>query len=256
MTLEPSFYAAAVPAVILTGLSKGGFGGSLAVLSLPLLALVISPVQAAGIMLPILLVMDAVAVSVWWRSWDKRNYVMLLPGALLGTAIGWATASSVEDGHIRLMLGVLGLGFLASQAWMRFQAKGAPAPRPPDWPRAVLWSTISGFTSFISHVGGPPFQIYLLPQRLPKEVFAGTATMYFATLNAVKLGPFWSLGQLSPGNLATSAVLLPIAVLATIAGARLVKRISAESYYGVINAVLAVVSVKLLWDGLQLVVLR
>jgi uncharacterized membrane protein YfcA len=253
MILDPWFYAAAIPAVMLTGLSKGGFGGTLSLLALPLLALVISPVQAAGIMLPILVAMDVVAVWNWRRIFSRENLVMLLPGAVAGTALGFATASIVSDGHIRLMVGLLGLAFTANYFTTRFIARGAlPAPRPPSWGPALLWSTVSGFTSFISHVGGPPLQIYLLPQRLSKELFAGTFTMFFAFMNAIKIIPFWALGQLSPTNLATSAALAPVAVLSTYAGVWLVKHVPTTIFFAVIYAVLAVVSVKLTYDGVRL----
>jgi uncharacterized membrane protein YfcA len=249
MITDPWFYAAAIPAVILTGMSKGGFGGTLSLLALPLLALVVSPIQAAGIMLPILLAMDAVAVWTWRKVWDRRNMVILIPGAILGTALGWATASLVQDGHIRLIVGLLGLSFVANWAWQRLMIREQGPPMPPGWARGLLWSTVSGVTSFISHVGGPPLQIYMLPQRLPKEVFAGTFTMFFAFVNVIKVVPFWTLGQLSPTNLWTSAVLLPLAVISTIFGTWLVKHISTELFFRIIYAVLTVVCCKLVWDG-------
>jgi uncharacterized membrane protein YfcA len=257
MISDPWFYAAAIPAVMLTGLSKGGFGGTLSLLALPLLALVISPVQAAGIMLPILVAMDVVAVWNWRRIWSRENLVMLVPGAIAGTAIGWATASLVSDGHIRLMVGLLGLTFTANYFFTTFLSRRElPAPSTPSWPPALLWGTLSGFTSFISHVGGPPLQIYLLPQRLSKELFAGTFTMFFAFMNAIKIVPFWALGQLSPTNLAASAALAPFAVGATFFGVWLVKRVSSAAFFAVIYAVLAVVSVKLVYDGLTLMLAR
>jgi hypothetical protein len=252
MITDPWFYAAAIPAVMLTGMSKGGFGGTLSLLALPLLALVVSPVQAAGIMLPILLAMDAVAVWTWRKVWDRANMVILIPGAILGTALGWATASLVQDGHIRLMVGLLGLGFVANWAFQQFSRAEPGPPMPPTWGRGTFWSTVAGVTSFISHVGGPPLQIFMLPQRLSKEVFAGTFTMYFAFVNVIKVGPFWTLGQLSPTNLWTSAVLLPLAVVSTMFGAWLVKRISTELFFRIIYAVLAVVSCKLVWDGMTM----
>jgi uncharacterized protein len=253
MITDPLFYAAAIPAVALVGMSKGGFGGSLALLALPLLALAVPPIQAAGIMLPILLAMDVVAVWTWRRHWDRANMRILIPGAILGTALGWATATIVQDAHIRLMLGLLGLVFTLNWLWTTFAARGGERPATkPSWGAGTVWSTIAGFTSFISHVGGPPLQIYMLPQRLTKEAFAATFAVYFAFMNVIKVVPFWTLGNLSPTNLATSAVLLPLAVVSTMFGAWLVKRIDTTLFFRLIYGILMVVSLKLLWDGVAM----
>jgi hypothetical protein len=250
MILDPWFYACAIPAVFLVGLSKGGFGGSLSLIAMPLLALAVPIMTAAGIMLPILLAMDAVAVWAWRRSWHKQNLVILLPGAVAGTLLGWATATIVQDGHIRLMVGALGLVFTLNWLWTTYVVRADPGPPAgPSWPKGLFWGAASGFVSFISHVGGPPLQVYVLPQRLSKELYAGTFTMFFAFLNVIKIVPFWSLGQLSPANLATSAALLPLAVAATLFGTWLVRHVRTELFYRIVYVVLCVVSAKLVWDG-------
>lgn len=253
MITDPWFYAAAVPAVALVGLSKGGFGGSLSLLAMPLLALSVPLMTAAGIMLPILLIMDAVAVWTWRKIWDRTNIVILIPGAILGTLLGWATASIVQDGHIRLMVGTLGLIFTLNWAWVTYVTKADPGPPAgPSWPKGLFWGTTSGFVSFISHVGGPPLQVYVLPQRLAKELYAGTFTMFFAFVNVIKIVPFWSLGQLSPTNLSTSAVLLPLAVVSTLFGAWLVRHVHSDLFFKIIYVVLFTVSAKLVWDGVTM----
>jgi len=253
MITDPWFYAAAIPAVALVGMSKGGFGGSLSLLAMPLLALSVPLMTAAGIMLPILLVMDAVAVWAWRKIWHRENLIILIPGAILGTILGYATASIVQDGHIRLMVGTLGVVFTLQWAYTTYVSKAEPGPpAAPSWPKGLFWGTASGFVSFISHVGGPPLQVYVLPQRLSKELYAGTFTMFFAFVNVIKITPFWALGQLSPGNLATSAVLLPLAVVSTLFGAWLVRRIHGDLFFKIIYAVLFVVSVKLVADGVTM----
>jgi hypothetical protein len=77
----------------------------------------------------------------------------------------------------------------------------------------VFWGTVSGFTSFLSQAGGPPFQVHVLPQRLPKMTLVGTTTIYFAIVNALKIGPYFALGQFSTKNFATSVMLLPLAIV-------------------------------------------
>lgn len=253
MITDPWFYAAAIPAVALVGMSKGGFGGAMSILAMPLMALSVPLMTAAGIMLPILIAMDAVAVWAWRRTFDRANLRILIPAATLGTAIGWATATIVEDAHIRLIVGLLGVTFTTNWAWVTFVRRGGTGPaRGPDWGRGLFWGTISGVTSFVSHVGGPPLQVYILPQRLTKEIYAGTLTMFFAYMNAIKVLPFGALGLLNPTNLATSAALLPLAVAATLFGAWLVRRIRTELFFRIIYAVLFVVSLKLVWGGVTM----
>lgn len=243
---DPLFYLAAVPGVLLAGLSKGGFGGSIGMLAVPLMALVISPVQAAAIMLPILLVMDAVGLFAWRGTFDRRSIAIVLPAAMIGTAVGWATAAYVTEAHVRLIVGVIVILFTAD-----YFLGGAKRQQPKEHNRAkgTFWGAVAGFTSFVSHAGGPPFQMYMLPLRLDPKLFAGTAIIIFTGINASKVVPYYFLGQFSPTNLMTSAVLLPLAPLATLFGVWLVKRIEPSSFYRIMYAVLFLVACKLIWDG-------
>lgn len=246
MITAPVFYAVAVPSVILLGLSKGGFSG-MGILALPLMALAISPVQAAAIMLPILLVQDAVSVYAYWGKWDRKNLVLLLPGACIGIVSGYLLAAYVSEAAVSIALGVIALVFSVRQLSRKASSlAGKPhAGRATGW----LWGAVSGFTSMISHAGGPPYQVFVLPQRLPPLILAGTTSFYFAILNLLKVLPYFALGQFTPENLATAAVLCPLAALATLAGVQLVKRISADRFYKVIYVLLFCVGAKLLWDG-------
>ena len=249
---DPLFYAVAVPAVVLAGLSKGGFGGSIGMLAVPLMALAIPPVQAAGILLPILVVMDLIGLFAYRGVYDRRSLALLLPAGVAVVAFGWATASLVEDAHVTLLVGVLCLVFVAE----RFRPKtgAADAPRGHRPLAGALWGAVSGFTSFVSHTGGPPFQLYMVPLRLAPMLFAGTAVIFFSAINAVKLVPYFYLGQFDARNLATAAVLLPLAPLSTLAGVWLVKRVKPQTFYGVIYAAMTVIGCKLVYDGiLQLI---
>lgn len=244
---DPAFYAFAVPAVAIMAIGKGGFGGALAMVAMPLMALSgPSAIEAGAIMFPILLLMDAISLWFWRGSWSRRNVVLLLPGALLGTALGYFTAAWMSDPAIRLMLGLMSLVFCAQTLAMR--GRDLP-PQGPSFGRATFWSAITGFSSFISHVGGPPLSMYLLPQRLPKEVFAGTMVVYFAIVNLMKIAPLAALGLFTERNLWTSAVLAPIAIVATGLGVWLVRRMSTEWFYRVMYVLLFVVALKLTWDG-------
>jgi uncharacterized membrane protein YfcA len=170
---DPWFLAAAVISALIIGLAKGGLAlvGSLAV---PILALTTSPVYAAALMLPILVASDMYGLWSYRKEFDARNLRILIPAGVLGIAIGWATASLVTDRAVGLVVGVVGVAFCIN-AWRR---RHHPlTPKPADVPRGVFWGTLVGFTSFVSHSGGPPYQVYVLPQRLPKMIYAGTTTI-------------------------------------------------------------------------------
>jgi hypothetical protein len=243
---DPTFYAFAIPAVLLMAMGKGGFGGNLAVLAMPVMAMSAPAVQAAAIMMPILIIMDAISIWAWRNTWSRQNIIIMLPAGIAGTFLGYLTAAHVSDAALRLIIGLLALVFCL-QVWLT-RAKDAP-PRRPEWGRGSLWSGISGFTSFISHVGGPQLSIYLLPQKLSKEVLAGTFTVYFTIINLIKLPGFFALGAMTQQNLATSAVLAPLAAIGTLLGVWLVKRVSTELFYRIMYAVLFFVALKLIWDG-------
>jgi len=243
---NPAFYLAAIPAVILLGLSKGGFSG-LSALAMPLVALVISPVKAAAIMLPILIVQDWVSVWAFRRDWDLRNLAILVPGAVVGVAAGWLLAARVDEQAVRLAVGLISVGFVAYMLLRDRLASGAPT-RATVAP-GLFWGVVAGFTSFISHNGGPPTMVYMLPQKLTPRIFAGTSAILFAIINLLKVGPYFALGQFSRDNLSASASLLPVAIASTFAGVWLVRRVSAERFYVAVLALTFIVGVKLIWDG-------
>lgn len=246
MLSNPWFYAAAIPAVLIVGLAKGGFGGGISVLGIPLMSLVIPPLDAAAIMLPIMIVMDVVALSAWWGVFDRRSVTVLIPATVLGIAIGWAVAAYVTDGAVRLIVGAVAIGFTLTYVL----GEGSEAkPRVQNVAKGAFWGTVAGFTSFVSHAGGPPTQMYLLPLKLDPKLLAGTMVLVFAVANFVKLLPYAMLGQLSNDHLIVSAVLLPVAPVATVLGARLVRIVSVDTFYRVTYAALFVIGLKLLYDG-------
>jgi uncharacterized membrane protein YfcA len=245
---EPLFYLAAVPAVLLAGISKGGFGGGLGVLAVPLMALIVSPVQAAAIMLPILCLMDIFGLRAYRTNWDRRNIAVMVPGALLGIAVGTLTFRYLDDGLIRLLIGALAIGFTLHYSLARNAGGGPARPR-----RLVgtLASALAGFTSFVAHAGGPPVQFFLLPQRLDKTLYVGTTVVFFFVVNYVKLVPYGWLGQLSADNLSTALILAPLAPLGIWLGVRLHGTVGQALFYRLCYGMLFVTGVKLLWDGLS-----
>lgn len=251
MISDPWFYSAAIPAMIVLGLSKGGFA-AIGILTVPIMALVISPVQAAGITLPILIFSDIVALISYRRIYDGHILKIMLPAAAVGVGIGWATAAWVTEGEIRLIVGVLSVMF-ALNYW--FHHRHSTEGRQPNVARGGIWGVATGFTSFVSHAGGAPFQMYAAPLRLPPPVFAGTSVILFAAINAIKVVPYFFLGQLAATNLATSAVLLPISIPATLLGVWLVKRFRPEAFYNWIYASIFLVGLYLIYAGGQQIML-
>lgn len=254
MLTDPWFYLAAVPAVILVGLSKGGLGGAMALLGVPLMSLVMPPVQAAAILLPILIVMDIVSLWSWRHFNDRRTLIIMLPGAIVGIGFGWLTAAYVTDTMIRLIVGIVALLFFLDYVRRRLderrrEVKAGSEGRPHQPGKGIFWGTLAGFTSFVSHAGGPPYQIYTLPLNQDPRIFVGTSVRFFAVVNAIKVIPYFALGQFDPANLKAAAALLPFAPLATLAGAWLVKRMRAEIFYPFMYAMVFLAAIKLIWDG-------
>jgi uncharacterized membrane protein YfcA len=245
---ETQFYLVAIMVVVLYGLSKGGFSG-LGSLGVPILSLVTSPVRAAAIVLPILIVQDWVSVWAFRRDYSLRNLVILTPSAAIGVTLGWLLAARVSEDAVRLAIGLISMAFVVYML-IRDRLGRAPVEKP-GVPSGVLWGSLSGFTSFVSHAGAPPFQVYVMPQYLEPRVFAGTATIFFAAVNLLKLPGYFLLGQLSPDNLVTSAWLLPVAVLSTFAGVWLVRRVSPERFYTAILALTFLIGVKLTYDAVR-----
>lgn len=241
---DPVFYLLAVPAVIVIGLAKGGFVG-VGVMATPLLALYAPPLEAAAVLLPISMVQDAVSIWIYRRDWDAWNLKVLIPGGIAGIGIAWAIAAYVPDAAVRLTIGIIGLGFVAS-VWL---GKPRETVKAPSAAAGLFWGAVTGFTSTLSQGGGPPFQVFVLPQKLPKLVLAGTATIFFASINAMKVVPYVALGQFSPQGLGTTVALLPLAVVSSFAGVWLVRRIPTELFYRISYLLLFLLSLALLWQG-------
>jgi len=242
---DPLFYLVAIPAVTALGLSKGGFSG-LGTIAAPLMALVVSPVQAIGILTPILITQDVVTVWSYWRRWDSRILWIMVPGQIFGAGLAWAIAAYVPDAAIRLVVGLIATAFALSQ-W--FGLAGRFASEHPSVVAGRLWGVAAGFTSFIANTGGPPFQIYVLPQKLEKETFVGTYSLFFAVGNALKVVPYFLLGQLNPLNMGTATLLLPLAVATNVAGVWLVRRTPTEFFYKIVYLLIFLIGLELIVTG-------
>lgn len=246
LVADPLFYAVAIPAVLLTGISKGGFGSALGGIGVPMMALAISPVHAAAILLPVLCLMDMVGLRVYFGKWDPVNLKIMLPGALLGILAGALTFGALSEDGIRLLIGGIAVAFTLNN-WLGLAARQGPAA--PSRIKGTFWSGVSGLTSFLAHAGGPPVMVYMLPQRMDKVRYVATVSVFFAFVNAIKLIPYAWLGQLSTDNLATSLVLAPLVPLGVKLGMWLQDRVNMVWFYRISQICLFATGLQLIYQG-------
>lgn len=242
---DPLFWIIAAIAVTLLGLAKGGFTG-VGVAATPLLALIIPPLQAVALMLPIVLLQDAISVVAYRRHWDGWNLKVLIPGGLAGIAVAGLLAAYVPDAAVRLVVGVIGAAFVL---WRWFGPAGGDIGIRPSAASGLFWGAISGFTSTLANAGAPPLQVHMMPQHLPKLIFAGTAVMYFAATNVAKILPYLALGQFSVDTLATSALLFPLAIATNFLGLWLVRVTPQQAFYKIVYAITFLISLELIRSG-------
>ena len=242
------FFLYAIPAVVILGLAKGGFTG-LGALGLPLFALGVPPLKAAAILLPVLIVQDIVSIAVFRRSWDPRTLFIMLPGAAVGVVLGWWYAASVSTELILAAVGGIAVAFGIYRLWIERRPSVFETGAWPAW-TGPLFGMASGFTSQIAHAGGPPFQVWVMPRRLPRDVFVGTTAIFFGVLNWMKVPAFFALGQFTSENLRDALLLMPIAIGSSLLGARLIRRVTAEKFYLIVYGLLIATGAKLLFDGL------
>jgi len=244
---DPYFYLVSVPAVLLLGVSKSGFGAGFGSLAVPMMALAVSVPEAAAILMPVLLLMDLLGVAAFRRDFDWTLLRFMLPFGVLGIVIGALLFKLLNAHTVAAIVGAFTLLFLAQ----RLLFPPHPASRPPPRWLGALLTTTSGFTSFIAHAGGPPINAYVIPLKLSPVKFTATMAFFFFVVNLCKWIPYGVLGLLDLRNMATSLLLLPIAPIGVWVGVRMARRISQVLFYRFIYAGMFLTGVKLLWDGLQ-----
>ena len=242
-----SYFVLAGLAALLVGLSKGGLP-TVGMLSVPILSLFMSPVKAVVMLLPIYIISDMVGLWLYRKNFSAINLKILVPAGVGGVLVGWLTASLVSDTAVKMMIGLMGVGFVLN-AWRKRHT--AQTPRPASWKKGLLWGSVSGFSSFISHAGGPPFQVYLLPQKLPKAVFAGTSTLFFAVINLAKLGPYHQLQPYGTTELTGASVLFQVALVGKLVGAYLTRKIADDWFFKWVQLGLLAISIKLIVDVIR-----
>lgn len=243
---SPLIWALLAVAAFIVGLSKGGLPGA-GMLSVPILSLVMSPISAAVLLLPIYILSDVIAVWLYRREYSATNLQVLIPAGFLGVGVGWLTASMVSDAAVSLLIGLMGVVFCLD-VW--FGKRHREAPRASTIGKGIFWGTLSGFTSFVSHAGAPPYQVYVLPQKLTKMVFAGTSTIMFAAINLAKVVPYATLHPYTTEQIQCAALLLPAALVGTVAGRGLIRWMPEARFFLVVQIALFVICLRLIYSAL------
>lgn len=242
---DPWFYAVSIPAVLLLGLSKSGFGAGFGSLAVPMMALAVTVPQAAAILMPVLLLMDLLGLAAFRKDFDIPMLKFLIPCGLVGIVLGAVLFKALPAHVVAGMVGVFTLLFLAQR--LLFPPRPDSAP-PPRWVGAILTAT-SGFTSFIAHAGGPPINAYMIPMKFSPVRFTATMAVFFFVINLSKWLPYSQLGLLDMRNMATSLALLPFAPIGVWAGVKVARRIQPDLFYRLVYAGMLLTGLKLVWDA-------
>jgi uncharacterized protein len=245
---DPSVLLVAACGVFLIAFMKGAFGGGLAVIGIPLLALVMDPISAGALLAPLFVVMDAAALY-YWRpdTWSKVDLIVLLPGLACGIGLGFLVMKVIDQNAVAIVVALTTLAFTG--LW--FLGGGRIVQRPRSTPKALLAGTASGLTSMVAHSGGPPIAMYLLTLGLPKAVYAGTSSSFFAVGNVMKAIPWLVLAKPTSELWTLMALCLPVIPVGVWAGYRLHQRLDQRQLYRLCYSLLAITAIKLLWDGLR-----
>ena len=247
MITDPYFYVLAVVGVLLTGISKGGFAGAFGGMAVALMCLRIAPQQAAAIMLPVLLAMDAFGLFAFFRNIDRKVLMTMLPGGIAGTVLGTVTFGALDVHVVRILVGVIAVSF-PLMVWLRVGARASATQ--PSHIKGFFSGTGAGYASFVAHTGAPPALIYLMPLQLDKQRLVATNAVFFAFINFIKIPPYFALGQFSFANLSTALALCLLAPIGVKLGMWLNGKVSAEMIYRIGRIGLFCTGCKLLYDGL------
>ena len=242
--MDPTFLAFASFGVFVFGISKGGVPGPIAMLAVPVMSFAMSPLQAAGILLPLLIIMDFSAIYLYWKKWLNNIVKIIIPASIIGILFGTFTFQYTNENQIRIVVGAISIIFVL----VSFIQRNNILLKPTNI-KGYFWSSIAGYTSFLIHAGNPPINFYMLPLKLNKVSFIGTMTLAFLVINVVKLIPYYYVGLLAPSNLIVSLMLLPLAFVSVLFGYFLQKKIPEKLFFNIVYILLFLSGCKLIFDG-------
>ncbi|MEM6888660.1 MAG: sulfite exporter TauE/SafE family protein [Pseudomonadota bacterium] len=247
--MDIAFFLIAGPAVMFAGISKGGFGSGAAFASASMLALVVEPGIALGVMLPLLMLIDVSTLRPYWRKWDRSAAILLILGAVPGVVLGAALYSVASPDVFRVLIGVISVGFVVWQVAQRRGLIRAATQRLPNW-AGVFAGMTAGFTSFVSHAGGPPAAVYLLSKGLDKTQYQATTVLVFWIVNIAKFIPYAFLGMFTLQTGLANLVLAPFALFGAWLGVKAHRLVPENLFFMLTYVLLTATGVKLIWDGL------
>lgn len=245
---DPYTLALACLAVVVVGMAKGGLSG-IGVLGTPVLALALPPAIAAAVLLPVLIVQDGVSVWSFRHDWNRWIVGWMLPGAIIGIALATGFSASVDERWLLLLLGAITLAFGLLRLWAERGGRIVAASNSPGWV-GTLFGVAAGVTSQIAHAGGPPFQMWVTPRRLPHITYMGTSSVLFALMNLAKVPSYVMLGTLNRQTLVAAGLLMPLAVVSTLLTVRVLRRLDSHRFYTIIYWLMVLLGAKLVWDGI------
>lgn len=249
LILDFSFFVIAAPAVVFAGISKGGFGSGAAFAASSILALIVPPGLALGVMLPLLMLMDVASLRPYWGEWRWHEARLLILGGIPGVALGAALFSVVDDDGFRVLIGVISVAFVI---WRFCMSRGLITVLEgdvPDWQGGIA-GFAAGFTSFVSHAGGPPAAVYLLSRGLKKTEYQASSVIVFWVINIVKFIPYAFLGMFTLETGQANLALAPFALIGTWIGVKAHHMVPERVFFAFTYVILMITGIKLMFDGL------
>ena len=245
MEINLLFFLCVIPAIILYGIAKSGLGGSITLISIPLMTVVMPLSQALAIVLPILILSDMVAVYRFRKNFDAETLKLIVPSAAIGIFLASLTFTYFSESLLKFIIGLM--GFLFASHYFLFKTKTI-VPLEKSIPKGGICSTISGFASFCVHAGGTPISVYLLPLRMKKEIYVGTRVIFFTCVNLIKFPFYINLSIITLDSTKQSLLLFPLAVLGIGVGYQILKVIEENLFYNTIYVLILISSGKLILD--------
>ena len=247
MEINLIFLSTVVPAILLYGIAKSGLGGSISLISVPLMTIAMPLSQALAIILPILIFSDLIAVYRFRKEFDLSTLKLIIPFAGIGIIIGSLGFSYFSEDLLKIIVGVM--VFLFAGHYFLFK-KNKEEKSNKNFFKGGICSMIAGFTSFCVHAGGTPTSIYLLPLRMKKEIYVGTRVIFFTFVNLIKFPFYIKLSMINFETFKQSIILFPLAVVGIFIGYQILKIIDEKLFYNIIYVLVLISSTKLIYDFL------
>jgi hypothetical protein len=250
MPFDPLFFVLAVPAVLLAGISKGGFGSGASFVAVPILAAVVEPAVALAVLLPLLMVIDVAALRAYWKRWDRAESLLLVAGAVPGVMLAAAFWRIADADAVRLFIGCIALAYVGWHVAVRLRPAAAAPRAPPPRGAGLAAGAAAGFSSFVSNAGGPPVAAYLLARGLGKTGYQATTVLVFWIINIMKAVSFTGLGLFTGETMTAALMLVPAALAGTWLGVRAHRVVSERLFFAITVSVLGIAGARLVWQAI------